>query len=226
MSLPLGQDVYFLLNHPIQYAYLCGLVVGFGLAPAKGADTYAILELDDGSGCTIEIKIPRQSGESNRAFGDTPETLIDNVKVGVDIGIASLYLDKRPVSVGSVVRVKGTITKFRERQIELKRLFLVDSTDDEVRFWARLAKHRREVLSKPWVFTPEQQASADAKAAAAEQRAKDKARYDRRANAKHSSREARNQAKQDALDKQQTAILDTGALAGSETIRAPWEQQV
>nr|OQO19044.1 hypothetical protein B0A51_12323 [Rachicladosporium sp. CCFEE 5018] len=221
-----GQDLYFMLNHPIQYAYLCGLVVGFGLAPAKGADKYAILELDDGSGCTIEVKIPRQSGGVNGAFGDTPETMIDNVKVGVDMSIASLYLEKRPVRVGSVVRVKGTITKFRERQIELKRLFLVDSTDEEVRFWSRLAKHRRDVLSKPWVFTAEQQAKADAKAAAVQQRARDKVRHERRADAKLLVREARDKAKQDVLDKQQSAVLNAGALAGSEIIRAPWEQPV
>ncbi|OQO03943.1 hypothetical protein B0A48_10585 [Cryoendolithus antarcticus] len=220
------QDVYFILNHPIQYAYLCGLLVGFGLAPAKGADKYAILELDDGSGCTIEVKIPRQSGEVNGAYGDTPETLISNVKVGVSMSIASLYLDKRPVPVGSVVRVKGTITKFRERQIELKRLFLVESTDEEVRFWARLAKHRRDVLSKPWVFTPAQRATADAKAAAAEKRARDKVRHECRADAKLLAREASDRAKQDVLDKQQTAILNAGALAGSEIIRAPWEQLV
>ena len=49
----IAQNIYFHLNHPIRYVYLCGVITEIEYIK----NLYTVLTLDDGSGATIEVKI-------------------------------------------------------------------------------------------------------------------------------------------------------------------------
>jgi len=51
--LVIAQNIYFHLNHPIRYVYLCGVITEIEYIK----NLYTVLTLDDGSGATIEVKI-------------------------------------------------------------------------------------------------------------------------------------------------------------------------
>jgi len=53
LILVIAQNIYFHLNHPIRYVYLCGVITEIEYIK----DLYTVLTLDDGSGATIEVKI-------------------------------------------------------------------------------------------------------------------------------------------------------------------------
>lgn len=219
-----GQHVYFHGNHPIRYVYLCGLVLQFELAPGAGATKYALLMLDDGSGRAIEVKIPRRHGRDltdGEAFPSN--THIDNLNVHARLGLASLFIDNKPIHVGTILKVKGTITMFRDRQIELKRVFLVKDTNEEVMYWASLAQYRRDVLAKPWVLTPAQIKAADDEIEAQERRDRDRKKAKQARYIKDKERKAKSDEKKERQRRKLQEVLDDGALVGSNVIKAPWE---
>jgi hypothetical protein len=196
----------------------------FDLAPGAGAVRYALLMLDDGSGRAIEVKIPRRHGPTlDNGEVHPSNTLVDNLNVYDTWGLASLTIDNQPIRVGTVLKVKGTIAEFRERQVELKRVFLVKDTNEEVVFWAGVAKHRRDVLSKPWVLS-----SADMKVLddqiEAETRKDEERKAARRIKYEASiERKAENDEKRQRQADKKRRLFDSGALKGSDVIKAPWE---
>jgi hypothetical protein len=216
-----GQHVYFHGNHPIRYVYLCGLVLQFDLAPGAGAAKYALLMLDDGSGRAIEVKIPRRYGTDKEAF--LSNTLIDNLNVNAKFGLASLFIDNKPIHVGAILKVKGTITMFRDRQIELKRVFLVKDTNEEVVFWASLAKHRSDVLSRPWILTHPKMKAIDDEMEAQERHDRERKKAKQAKFKRDEERRARSDEKRERQRRRVQEVLDAGALVGSNVIRAPWE---
>lgn len=218
-----GQNVYFKLNHPIQYVYLCGLVVQVELAPGAGAGKFALVTLDDGSGKVIEVKIPRRQSQLDDDAVYPSNTLINNVNVWINMALASVYVDGEALSVGSIVKVKGTISVFRDRQIELKRIFRVKDTNEEAAFWTSLAKWRREVLSKPWVLTREQKAKIDAEIAEVDKETKQRAAVKKGDHAEKLARKAKHDEKKEKRRLLEARAFDAGALPGSHIFRAPWQ---
>jgi hypothetical protein len=216
-----GQHVYFHGNHPIRYVYLCGLVLQFDLAPGAGATKYALLMLDDGSGRAIEVKIPRRYGTDKEAF--LSNTLIDNLNVNAKFGLASLFIDNKPIHVGAILKVKGTITMFRERQIELKRVFIVRDTNEEVVFWASLAKHRSDVLSRPWILIYARMKAIDDEMEAQERHDRERKKAKQAKFKRDEERRARSDEKRERQRRRVQEVLDEGALVGSNVIKAPWE---
>ena len=62
------------------------------------------------------------------------------------------------VDVGSVVKVKGYITIFRDtRQIAMKSVVVLGDTNAEVKAWKEGTKFRNEIMRVPWVVTPEEE---------------------------------------------------------------------
>ena len=180
--------------------------------------------LDDGSGRAIEVKIPRRHGlELTNGQVHPSNTLVDNLNVYDTWGLASLFINNQPIHVGTVLKVKGTIAEFRERQIELKRVFLVKDTNEEVAFWAGLARHRRDVLSKPWVLSPADMKVLDDQIEA-ETRKEEERKNARRAKYEVSKeRKAENDEKRQRQAEKKRRLFDAGALKGSDVIKAPWE---
>jgi hypothetical protein len=60
-------------------------------------------------------------------------------------------VDDDEVDIGTVIKVKCTISEFRDlKQLEMKRVWRVSTTDEEAHAWAETAAFKREVLSAPW----------------------------------------------------------------------------
>lgn len=203
--------------------YLCGIVQQVDLAPGAGANKLALLSVDDGSGQTIEVKIARRYGPDVDGEVYPSNTLVDNLDVNTTWGLASLSIDRRPICIGAILKIKGTITKFRQRQIDLKRVFVVKDTNEEVAFWAATAKHRREVLSRPWLLTDAEMRAIDNEIQLEEQNERQRKSERKAKYVKYEERKARNDEKRERQRKKVQDSLDEGALAGSNVIKAPWE---
>jgi hypothetical protein len=60
-------------------------------------------------------------------------------------------VDNHRLDIGTVVKAKGTLSEFRSiKQVELKRVWVVATTNEEAQAWAETAAFKQEVLSKPW----------------------------------------------------------------------------
>lgn len=106
-----------------------------------------ILTLDYGSGATVEVKLSRPAPAVPGLLVSSPQP-----------GVTDLACRGRRLAVGTVVKAKGTLCAFRGvRQLLLRRLFLVPSTDDEAAGWASAARFRRDVLAAPWQLAPERE---------------------------------------------------------------------
>lgn len=139
-------------------------------------------------------------------------------------GLASLLIDKKPVHVGRIVKVKGTVTSFRgQRQIDLKRVFVVKDTNEEAGFWAAVAVHRSKVLARPWVLTDDDMRKIDRRMEDEESRKRERKREKKVKMAKYEERKARSDEKREKQRKRVAEVLDAGALLGSDVIKAPWE---
>lgn len=60
------------------------------------------------------------------------------------------------IDVGSVVKIKGIISVYRERQITMKIIHVIPDTAAEVVEWRARNAFYKDVLSKPWVVTEEE----------------------------------------------------------------------
>lgn len=61
------------------------------------------------------------------------------------------------IDVGSVVKIKGIISIYRERQIAMKIVHVIPDTAAEVVEWGARNAFYKDVLSKPWVVTEEEE---------------------------------------------------------------------
>ncbi|ORY12856.1 hypothetical protein BCR34DRAFT_481987 [Clohesyomyces aquaticus] len=145
-----SQRIYFHLNHPIRYVNLVGVVVAIDDINLK----YTVLTVDDGSGATIEVKIIRLSPNVYNAVESPSNTTVSNLNIIVRTGVFEVTINGHPVDIGSVIKAKCTISEFRgSKQLEVKRAWIVRTTNEEAQAWAQTAKFKREVLSKPWRLT-------------------------------------------------------------------------
>ncbi|KAK4503246.1 hypothetical protein PRZ48_006674 [Zasmidium cellare] len=216
-----GQNVFFHLNNPIRLVRIVGLIVQIN-SVAEGK--YTLLTIDDSSGANIEVKLQRR----DRQPGDDAEypsnTLIDNVDVMVNLGEPTIYVDRKPVSLGSVVRAQGELTSFRnQRQIDLKKLFRVKDTNEEAVHWSKAAEWKRTVLNKPWVLTQEQRDVADEKLRQEERKEHERRRKRRKMQNEHDEKHIQREARREARRMAEQEKMDAGALAGSERLPQPWD---
>ncbi|KAH9812969.1 Telomere regulation protein Stn1 [Teratosphaeria destructans] len=208
-----GQEVYFHLNHPIQYIYLSGVLVEFDVVPGG---KYALLTLDDGSGACIVAKIVNRPKAENDEADYPSNTLVDNVTVTFGIGSPSLTIDAKLVDVGDVIKVKGTISTFRKiRQIEVKRMSVVKDTNAEAHHWSDMAAWRRDVLSKPWVLSTPQRYGIDEKIRKAEKAERERGQKKKAMGAKFEEKRKRHEARYEAKRVELEKVMNAGALYGS-----------
>ena len=156
----------FYLNHPVQFVCVVGIVVAF-----DNHDRFWLFTIDDSSGATIdvtcrkpdkaeepgELRPIRQNGNDALAQAATGKARNNNDDGSLQETTTSIDVLSR-IGVGSVVKVKGTISVFRSvRQITLERLEIVPDTSAEVRFWIQRTQLLTDVLSKPWKLSAERQ---------------------------------------------------------------------
>ena len=125
--------------------------------------------------------------------------------------------------MGTILKVKGTIAFFRTRQIELKRVFLVKDTNEEVMYWASLAQFRRDVLAQPWVLTHAQMKAVDDDLEAQERRERERKKAKQAKILRDRERKGKSDEKKERQRRRLQEVLDDGALVGSNVIKAPWE---
>jgi hypothetical protein len=115
---------------------------------------YTVLTIDDGSGANIELKIVRIPPTERNAVAHPTRTTLNNVEVISQFGVFEVMVSNQKLDIGTVVKAKGTISEFRGiKQIDLKRIWVVATTDEEAQAWAETAAFKEEVLSKPWHIT-------------------------------------------------------------------------
>jgi hypothetical protein len=142
--------VYFHLNHPIRFVRLVGVVVAIDDINLK----FTVVTIDDGSGAVIELKIVRVPLAGQNVLVASSETKLDNVKVISQSGVFDVVVDDQRLEIGTVVKAKGTLSEFRGlKQIDLKRIWVVSTTDEEAQAWAEAATFKDDVLSRPWHLT-------------------------------------------------------------------------
>lgn len=141
------QHLYFHLNHPIRYVRLVGVIVAIEDINLK----YTVLTMDDGSNANIELKIVRIPSEDRKAGIASTKTTLKNVDVISHFGVFEVMVDNHRLDIGTVVKAKGTISVFRGiKQLDLKRIWVVATTNEEAQAWDETAAYKQEVLSEPW----------------------------------------------------------------------------
>jgi hypothetical protein len=136
------------------------------------------------------------------------------------------------LDIGTVIKVKAVIGEFRYvKQLELKRIYVLRTTAEEVKEWAEVARWKRDVLSKPWVLTPERLRELDGEDARERRKQRDVERKNveykkvkEEKLAKKRERVERHEAKAEKRRKQKEEELNKGALKGSDVLWAPWQQ--
>ncbi|KAF7512096.1 hypothetical protein GJ744_002809 [Endocarpon pusillum] len=148
-----GQNLYFYLNHPIQFVYLVGVVVSYEDFHEKRW----LLIIDDSSGATIEVSCPKpeEKADKNPDQASKEGSELDGIRLAEVQARANTIAS---IDVGSVISVKGKIGTFRDtRQIHLERVAIVPDTNAELQFVEQRTKSKVEVLSKPWTMSSMEQ---------------------------------------------------------------------
>jgi hypothetical protein len=211
-----GQDIYFHLNHPIRYVCLTGLILSID----EKVNKYTLLELDDGSGAIITVKITRLAPELANHSDCSSNTTVSNVNVIAELGRYEVLVNNVPLDIGTVVKVKCTISVFRNvRQLELKRIWVLKSTIDEIAEWEEGAIFKRQVLSRPWILSRDrlrelQKAEVDKRKKREEvERMEDKRmNYEAVKKAKRAERRKEHEERKEAKRRKEETFLNVGAI--------------
>ncbi|CAI6326137.1 unnamed protein product [Periconia digitata] len=212
-----GQRIYFHLNHPIRYVRLVGAVVAIEDINTK----YTVLTIDDGSGSTIDLTIIRLTPDTYNPVESPSNTVVSNLNVISAPGVFHVTIDdSRIVDIGTVIKAKGTLSEFRGRkQVDLKRAWVVSTTNDEVKAWAETAKFKADVLNKAWRITSAEHKKITRDMKGERQREKEyerkKEAYDAKKREKRKAREeymAAREARYEARRLKEERIMNQGAL--------------
>jgi hypothetical protein len=148
-----GQNTFFRFNHPIRFISLVAPIVSIEDMFGK----YTLLTLDDGSGATIVLKITRLAPTVANSIDCPSNTTVDNLNIISDLGQYDVVVDNKILDIGTVIKVKCTIGEFRNvKQLEVQRIRIVTSTEEEVEWWEEVIKWKRDILASPWVLSKEQ----------------------------------------------------------------------
>lgn len=216
-----GQNLYFILNHPIKFVRIVGVLVDVEIL---GNGKYLILTLDDGSGSTIECKTEvRQPDRRDETVGNMKirehwpsTTLVDNLDARIDFGVPKVAIDEQGADVGVLVKAKGTIDTFRQqRQLKLERIRIVKDTNEEAKAWQETAELKTETLSRPWVLTEARKVEIDAKLAQEMASEAEKSKKKRSRDAKYEQRKLRHEEKKERKRRALEGDFDKGALSRS-----------
>ena len=125
-SQPIGQNLFFHLNHPIKWIRLVGVIVALDLYPTRW-----IALLDDSSGATIEITCGRPAPASTTqntnaaSLAEDRSTGVGGLDASSCKGVTATGrdVDLSGMDIGTVVKVKGGVGSFRDvRQMLLERI--------------------------------------------------------------------------------------------------------
>ena len=192
-----GKPIYHLLNHPIKWVRITGVVVA-----VDDFSERRVLTIDDSSGSCIECvcalpptssttiaatTVPAHLNQKQNQF-QLQMTYAKDGKTGtaLEVGQGDKGKDgtngrafskggkgketsqpsvQNPlifwdgIDVGSVLKIKGHVTAFRDvKQVDVIKIDVIRGTDSEVKCWEEVYTFRQTVLSKAWVVTEEESA--------------------------------------------------------------------
>ncbi|KAH8811973.1 hypothetical protein F5884DRAFT_297214 [Xylogone sp. PMI_703] len=159
-----GKELYHYRNHPIKWVRLTGVVVAI-----DDFSGWRVYSLDDSSGACIECScaapitpnplvpdpiVPNRPGE--RSGGNKIDSRAGNAQQAKPPSDPNLPLES--IDIGTVVKIKGGIGIFREqKRIEIKRIQVIRSTDEEVRCWDEVRAFLKDVVGEDWMLSEEEQ---------------------------------------------------------------------
>jgi len=144
--------LWFYKNHPIRYICICGFVAAIDQVLEK----FVILSIDDGSGEIVNVIIQRLRPAQMLDKENPSNTIIPNVNIDSQIGVLDVIIDGTTIDIGTVLQVKGTVSRFRGiNQIDMRRAHVVPSTKAESKFWIEMARWKSKI-SKPWKISGSQ----------------------------------------------------------------------
>lgn len=115
---------------------------------------YTVLTIDDGSGAVLELKIVRIVPAELNAVDTSSNTTISNLDIISRPGTFDVIIDGQTIEIGTIVKAKGTVSEFRSiKQLDLKRIQVIASTNEEAKAWAETAEYKKKYLSVPWRLT-------------------------------------------------------------------------
>lgn len=92
-------------------------------------------------------------------------------------GEFTVRVNEKIVDVGTLVKVKGLFSSFKgERQIDPKRIWIVNDTAEEMAAWMDIAKFKQDTLLRPWRLSDKRRAVVDEHLVQAETLRKEEAR--------------------------------------------------
>jgi hypothetical protein len=146
----IGQDIYFHRNHPIKWVRVIGVVVAI-----EEYETRRIYTIDDSSGSNIDCSKTTPPTYTASTLGQKQTTAQAQ---GETAGSATLP-DTRTadidgeIDIGHVLDVRGSLKVFRDvKAIRVEKILQIRSTEQEMRFWTKLAEFRKDVLNEPWIL--------------------------------------------------------------------------
>jgi hypothetical protein len=181
---------------------------------------YTTLTLDDGSGANIEVKIVRLTPGMHNPVESPSNTTIDNVNVTSKLGVFEVTVDHQPVDIGTVIKAKATLSEFRgAKQLDLKRICIVSTTNEEAQAWAETAAFKHTTLSKPWHLTSVEHKQITNEIKVERKKVREyerrKAEHEAKKREQRKAREeylAQKEAKLEVRQRKETIIMNAGAL--------------
>ncbi|KAI0813137.1 hypothetical protein GGR55DRAFT_599098 [Xylaria sp. FL0064] len=152
-------NVFFYLNHPIQWVRIVGVVVA--IDHYYGHEVYTI---DDSTGqcieCTLPVPNPKSDKMNNRHINQAGTAENSSKAANLANTVEAITADNVPaplipkdIDIGTVLDVKGSVKLFRgQRQIKIQKAKRVLSTTQEALFWDKTRDFRRDTLSQPWIL--------------------------------------------------------------------------
>jgi hypothetical protein len=217
-----GQNVWFWLNHPIQFVRVVGYVAQFDMV---AGGKYILMTVDDGSGVNIEVKLERPVAyrESNGPVYST-KTSVDDVEVVTEMGLPAVRIRHKMMEIGSVVTAEGKVEKYNTaRQLIALRLRFVENTHDEAVYWSKVAEWKRKVLSRPWILDEETKRVIDAKLKEGAKLDEKKGKRKERKSAKIEELRRLHEEKIEHKRRERAEYYDRGALEGTNVLKMPWD---
>ena len=159
-----GKELYHHGNHPIKWVRLTGVIVAVDNFSGK-----TIFTLDDSSGMCMECTCPGPL-EPTTNLG-SPSNPMKNPAMANGVrnparttakktaeppapSVATPLVPWDDVDVGAVVKVKGRVgTDWGRKRIEVIKIEIIRSTNQEVRCWDEVVAFRQDILRNHWVVT-------------------------------------------------------------------------
>lgn len=166
----LDQNLFFYRNHPIQYVSVMGVIV-----TREEYERRTVLNVDDSSGAILEVVVLKTNAPVPGGGGGETEKKPKDQSSTTHVNITSAtrtLVDIHELQIGAVVKVKGTLSRFRSiMQVQLERFWIVRDTNTQVAFWNDRTRFLVDVLSTPWSLDESQIAALRQRASYEEDRA-------------------------------------------------------